>query len=95
MDPLDFTKDPEELRKEARAWRDRYWQLMSKVDKSKIANDLWEKMEDGSQNRFDTIFKKHYLWWLVHNLIAHVWIGFWPSKKSFDFHDYTSRKMRQ
>lgn len=36
---------------------------------------------------------RHYFWWVVHNLIAHPAIGFAPIKATFDFHDWTSRKL--
>ena len=36
---------------------------------------------------------KHYIWWLIHNLVAHPAIGLVPIKATFDFHDWTSRKL--
>ena len=36
---------------------------------------------------------QHYAWWLIHNLVAHPAIGVLPIKASFDFHDWTSRKL--
>ncbi len=83
MHPLDFVSKKEYARYAEIGW------LAENADKNFI------NAEDGSQKRFDTIFKKHYGWWLVHNLIAHVWIGIMPTKRAFNFHDYTSRKMRQ
>jgi hypothetical protein len=63
----------------------------------------FDKPEDGSQQRFKARvkeFKKkqipvllHHYWWLVHNCIAHPLIGIAPCKNTFDFHDYTSRKI--
>ncbi len=83
MHPLDFVSKKEYARYAEIGWLSE--------------NKKWHptKIEDGSQNRFDTIFKKHYVWWLIHNLIAHPLIGVFPIKRWFDFHDYTSRKMRQ
>lgn len=63
----------------------------------------FNKPEDGSQQRFKARieeFKKkalpvavHHAWWVVHNCVAHPLIGLFPSKPTFDFHDYTSRKI--
>lgn len=36
---------------------------------------------------------KHHFWWFVHNCIAHPLIGLFPIKKTFEFHDYTSRRI--
>lgn len=59
--------------------------------------------ETGAEQRFEgrvAVFQKenkpvykHHFWWFVHNCIAHPMIGVWPSKKSFDFHDWTSKKI--
>jgi hypothetical protein len=55
--------------------------------------------ELGSQGRFQvrkSLFKNkwvHYFWWIVHNCVAHMCLGICPMKWSFDFHDWTSRKL--
>lgn len=36
---------------------------------------------------------KHHIWWFIHNCVAHPLIGILPSKSTFDFHDWTSRKI--
>lgn len=36
---------------------------------------------------------KHHVWWLIHNCVAHPLIGIVPCKKTFDFHDWTSKKI--
>lgn len=36
---------------------------------------------------------KHFVWWLIHNCVAHPVIGVAPVKPAFDFHDWTSRKL--
>lgn len=36
---------------------------------------------------------QHHFWWLLHNCVAHPAIGFVPVKATFDFHDWTSRKL--
>jgi hypothetical protein len=36
---------------------------------------------------------RHRFWWLVHNAISHPAIALVPTRKTFQFHDWTSRKM--
>lgn len=36
---------------------------------------------------------KHHFWWFVHNCVAHPMIGILPNKTTFDFHDWTSKKI--
>ena len=36
---------------------------------------------------------RHRFWWLVHNAVSHLAIAFVPTRKTFQFHDWTSRKM--
>jgi hypothetical protein len=59
--------------------------------------------ESGSERRFHSridafrigkrpVFK-HHLWWLVHNVVAHPLIGVVPCSATFDFHDWTSKKI--
>lgn len=69
----------------------------------KYKEDFLYSDESGSAARFsDRIetFKnndkpvfKHHFWWLIHNCVAHVFIGLIPCKTSFDFHDWTSKKI--
>lgn len=59
--------------------------------------------EKGAADRFVkrvAVFKqedkpvyKHHFWWFVHNCIAHPMIGLLPNKTTFDFHDWTSKKI--
>ena len=59
--------------------------------------------EDGSAKRYEERVKlhtdtygsrrRHHFWWFVHNCIAHPLIGICPVRWTFDFHDYTSRKI--
>lgn len=59
--------------------------------------------ETGSKERFHSrinVYKKeekpvykHHAWWLVHNCVAHPLIGFLPCKATFDFHDWTYKKI--
>ena len=64
----------------------------------------FDKPEDGSQGRFDQDLAhnpapadkiKHRGWWLAHNCVAHPLIGLAPYKWTFDFHDWTSRKLHE
>jgi len=64
-----------------------------------------EAKELGSQGRFKRRIEKfvlagksfpvlqHYMWWLIHNWLAHFMIGLLPLKPFFQFHDWTSRKL--
>jgi hypothetical protein len=59
--------------------------------------------DEGSAERFEhrlKVFKErkmsiavHNWWWFVHNVIAHPMIGIAPCKRTFAFHDWTSRKI--
>jgi hypothetical protein len=81
----------EELFKEAQKYREELFNI--KFNKVKPPEPV--NVENGSKNRFDKVFKNHYGWWLVHNLIAHILIGILPIEPFFEFHDWTSIKMRQ
>lgn len=35
----------------------------------------------------------HHFWWFVHNCVAHPLIGLVPIRVTFEFHDFTSRKI--
>lgn len=37
----------------------------------------------------------HHFWWFVHNCIAHPMIGVLPVRRTFAFHDYTSKKINR
>lgn len=81
---------------------------LDEEDQERVFKELEEKEfsssnETGAEDRFEKrkeVFKqqeeplyKHHFWWLVHNCIAHPLIGFFPCKKTFDFHDWTSIKI--
>lgn len=64
----------------------------------------FDKPEDGSEQRYDERVAnnqapadriKHQGWWLAHNCVAHPLIGLLPYKWTFDFHDWTSRKLNE
>ena len=64
---------------------------------------LKEGHEKGSEERYRNRIKVfetngtpvliHHWWWIVHNCVAHPLIGFFPFKRFFDFHDWTSQKI--
>ena len=35
----------------------------------------------------------HRFWWVIHNCVAHSALGIWPCHSTFQFHDWTSRKL--
>jgi hypothetical protein len=54
--------------------------------------------EDGSENRYDErrsaqSWLRHTFWWVLHNNVAHPLIGLVPTHATFEFHDWTSRKL--
>jgi hypothetical protein len=63
----------------------------------------FNKPEDGSAIRFVERVDKfkelkrstviHHVWWVIHNAVAHPLIAFAPTKATFAFHDWTSRKI--
>lgn len=64
----------------------------------------FDRFEGGSQKRFDERLEnnvpphkriKHLGWWLVHNCVAHPLIGVLPIRATFDFHDWTSKKLNE
>lgn len=69
----------------------------------KKLEDYQSSDETGAEQRFESrvaVFKKedkpvykHHFWWFVHNCIAHPLIGILPNKATFDFHDWTSKKI--
>lgn len=58
----------------------------------------FSRPEDGSEKRYverrrEVPWTKHTLWWIIHNAVAHPLIAFVPIHETFQFHDWTSRKM--
>lgn len=46
------------------------------------------------KNKNKLPYLTNYFWWLIHNIIAHLAIAVFPMFKwSFDFHDWTSKKL--
>jgi hypothetical protein len=66
-------------------------------------NEFISSDETGAEERFhsridsfrkeDKPVYKHHVWWLIHNCVAHFLIGVAPCKSTFDFHDWTSKKI--
>lgn len=52
-----------------------------------------ERYHEHTEAKTTAFLVKHRAWWLIHNLVAHPLIGVVPTKTTFDFHDWTSRKM--
>lgn len=69
----------------------------------KTADEYLSSDEAGAAERFENrvkVFKeqekpvyKHHVWWFIHNCVAHPLIGIAPCKSTFDFHDWTSKKI--
>ena len=38
---------------------------------------------------------RHHLWWLLHNVVSHPVLGFWPNERCVRFHDWTSRHLNR
>lgn len=36
---------------------------------------------------------RHFGWWLLHNCVAHPILGVCPVRKTFELHDWTSKKL--
>ena len=72
-------------------------------DDKVVKKDFVSSDETGAEERFEKrvqSFKdndrpliKHHLWWFIHNCVAHPLIGVLPNKATFDFHDWTSKKI--
>jgi len=56
------------------------------------AEDRFEKRKEVFKQKEEPLYK-HYIWWLIHNCVAHPLIGIFPCKSTFDFHDWTSIKI--
>lgn len=73
------------------------------VEREKESDEYGSSDETGAEDRFEKrkeVFRqeskplyRHHVWWLIHNCIAHPMIGIAPSKFTFDFHDWTSKKI--
>lgn len=51
--------------------------------------------ENGTQYKFETVYKKNYGWWLFHNLVVHPLVGLLPVGLLFRLHEYSSVRMRR
>jgi hypothetical protein len=74
-----------------------------KVIEKKKEEEFLSSDEAGAEKRFkkrvntfkkeDKPVYKHHFWWFVHNCVAHPLIGMLPNKTTFDFHDWSSKKI--
>jgi hypothetical protein len=80
-----------------------FWKYDEEEEKVVEKEELPSSDETGAEERYQSrieVFKKddkpvykHHYWWLLHNCIAHPLIGVLPCKSTFDFHDWTSKKI--
>lgn len=70
---------------------------MFKLQETKSAETSAERYQDrlaawgSSGKNFPAL--RHGFWWLVHNTLAHPFLGVWPSRQSVRLHDWTSKKL--
>lgn len=76
----------ERYHQRVRVWNDE--ETIDPVTSSVTSNS---KEIDINPRKFPKV--QHHFWWLLHNLVAHPAIGLVPIKSTFDFHDWTSRKL--
>lgn len=101
-----WTKEMEEEYERREAARKKREDIMNRAVEEATPGWDWRKKvgdETGSEGRFHDRIKtydakriprvSHHFWWFVHNVVAHPMIGVLPIKASFDFHDYTSKKI--
>lgn len=60
-------------------------------DKSTSQTRFHKRISDFKKKKLPVLI--HHAWWFTHNCIAHPLIGMLPIKSTFDFHDFTSRKI--
>lgn len=82
-----------------------FWKYDDEEEKvvPKAKEEFGSSDETGAEERFESrleVFKKedkpvykHHIWWFIHNCVAHPLIGIAPCKSTFDFHDWTSKKI--
>lgn len=69
--------------------------LFEHLDRDDHENGSAERYAERVKVHRDTYGNKrrHLFWWLVHNCVAHPLIGVLPIRATFDFHDWTSRRI--
>lgn len=65
----------------------------AKVDLAEVTTQDRFRIRQEIHRENGTPLLYHHLWWFVHNCIAHPLIGVIPCRPTFEFHDYTSRKL--
>ncbi|MFA6049759.1 MAG: hypothetical protein WC761_01045 [Candidatus Paceibacterota bacterium] len=80
----------------------RFWNRIRKWETYAFRKVIIENADKEAGQRKDQSLKsvdvklalaEHGFWWFVHNCISHPIIGILPVKKSFEFHDYTSKRI--
>ncbi len=70
----------------------RVFEMLDEVDNEDGAEDrFYARAEQHVQRYGDR--RRYYLWWVIHNCLAHPLIGILPFRPFFEFHDYTSRRI--
>lgn len=49
-----------------------------------------ERLSAFSADSFSFSWARHYAYWVLHNVLAHTFLGVFPGQKTVDFHDLTS-----
>jgi len=78
---------------------------LARMYKDRDEREAMKKRLSTSYGRFEVRIEKwkretgsalpHHFWWFVHNCIAHPAIGLAPIRRTFEFHDFTSRKINR
>jgi hypothetical protein len=84
-------EEPEDGSQERFRTRQRMWEGLQPFDKSMVSEA--PNPETFTINPHNLPKIQHYMWWLLHNLVAHPVIAIAPVKVAFDFHDWSSRKL--
>ena len=54
---------------------------------------FWERQDRFKKDGEPLPKLRHHAWWLLHNIAAHTAIGLVPTEATFQFHDWTSRRL--
>ncbi len=84
-------EEPEDGSELRFAQRERVWEGLEALDPKMISEAPNPETFTINPRKLPKV--QHYLWWLLHNLVAHPAIGMVPVKAAFDFHDWSSRKL--
>ena len=99
---FDFSKYEEAEREQMKTSHGRFWNRIGKWETYAFRKVVIENADKKPGERKSQSLKsynvkialaEHGFWWFVHNCISHPIIGVLPVKKSFEFHDYTSKRI--